>query len=266
MCFQPLTITWSRPFIDTTAGVLHVGTSSRGGAPQLRAGAHVERRHERALLHVGLDDDAAVVDDRRARKSPLRVRHHVEAGIEPAEILLPQHVAGQRVGIQAFRSEHRDDVTAIGGERRARVRRLRMTLDDRHAGRGDPLPARLAGSLVEARHDPLVLGLVEHRADVAVETDLQLRIGRAADRARRADLIAPDDRARVAEARDRHPPFHQLRIRHAPLQRQRLRIIHAASGNAAEARPVDAGARTRSAIARMRCTAAQQKRLSRRTA
>ena len=29
MCFQPLTITWSRPFIDTTAGVLHVGTSAR---------------------------------------------------------------------------------------------------------------------------------------------------------------------------------------------------------------------------------------------
>ena len=30
MCFQPLTITWSRPFIVTTAGVLQVGTSARG--------------------------------------------------------------------------------------------------------------------------------------------------------------------------------------------------------------------------------------------
>jgi hypothetical protein len=30
MCFQPLTITCSRPFMVTIAGVLHVGTSARG--------------------------------------------------------------------------------------------------------------------------------------------------------------------------------------------------------------------------------------------
>ena len=46
-------------------------------------------------------------------------------------------------------------------------------------------------SLVEAGDDELVLGLIEHRADVAVEADLELRIGRAADRARGADHDRP---------------------------------------------------------------------------
>ena len=120
-----------------------------------------------------------------------------------------------------------------------------MPLDDRHARLGDALPPRLAGALVEAGDDELVLGLIEHRADVAVEADLELRIRRAADRARRADVVAPHHRARVAKARHRHAPLHQLRLGHAPLQRQRLRVIDAARRDAAEPRPVHAGARRR---------------------
>src|SRR5688572_12285092 len=99
------------------------------------------------------------------------------------------------------------------------MRRLGMPLDDRHAGLRNPLPALLAGLLVEAGDDELVRSLIEHRADVAVEADLQLRIGCAADRAGGADLIAPHDRARVAEPGHRHAPLQRRLVGYAELLR-----------------------------------------------
>src|SRR5688572_7526399 len=120
-----------------------------------------------------------------------------------------------------------------------------MTLDHRHSGLGDPFPTRFAGSLVEAGDDELVLGRVEDGADVAIESDLELWVGCAADRARRAHLVTPDDRARVTKSGDRRLPLHELRLRYAPLQRKLAGIIDAASRNAAEARPVDTRARPR---------------------
>jgi hypothetical protein len=126
-----------------------------------------------------------------------------------------------------------------------------MALDDRHARLGDLLPAQLARALVETGDDEFVFGLIEHRTNVAVETDLQLRIRRAADGARGADMVAPHNRARMTETRHRHAPFHQLRFRHVPLHRYRLAIVHAARRNAAEPRPIHTGTRRR--LSRCRC-------------
>src|SRR5688572_27596555 len=123
------------------------------------------------------------------------------------------------------------------------MRGLRMALDDWHAGLGDTLPALLAAALIETRDNEFVLGLVEHRANVSVEADPELRIGRTADRAGDAHVVAPHDRARVSEPGNGNTPFQRRLVRDAPCVRQRLgRIIHAACGNAAKAWPVHAGA------------------------
>ena len=93
-----------------------------------------------------------------------------------AEILLPQQLALQVVGVQPFRPEERHQVPAIGRERRAGVGGLRMALDDGNAGLRRALPAERAGLLVEAHHHPAMGRGVADRLDVAVEPDLQLRV------------------------------------------------------------------------------------------
>ena len=81
-------------------------------------------------------------------------------------------------------------------------RGLRVPLDLRHRLEHGLLPLDLAGLLVERVDPPLVLGVVLRPADVAVEADLQAGVLLAADRRRDEDVVAPDDRAREAEAGD----------------------------------------------------------------
>ena len=179
----------------------------------------------------------------RAGKPPLRFRGHEEPGVEGAEILLPQQLALQVVGVQAFRPEERHQVPAIGRQRRTGVGGLRMALDDGNAGFRRALPAERAGLLVEAHHHPAMGRGVADRLDVAVEPDLQLRVRRAADGRGGAHLIAPHHRAGMSETGDRHAPAHELRPRHAPLQGRRRLVVHPSRLDAAEPRPVHAGAR-----------------------
>ena len=183
MCFQPLTMTCAPPLArrdGRRAPRRHVAARR---APQLLAGRQIERRDKRALLHVGLDDHAVAVDDRRAGEPPLRVGHHEEAGVEQAEVLLPDRLALHVEGVQPFGAEERHDVAAVGGERRAGVGRLGVPLDLRHAGVRGALPERLAGLPCRSTSPSTDAPLVVRRLDVAVEADLETRGGGAADRA-----------------------------------------------------------------------------------
>ncbi len=101
-------------------------------APDFLARRDVEGREERVLLHVGLNDHDAVVDDRRAGESPLRFRCREESGVEHAEVLAPELLAREVVDVQPFRPEDRRQVRAVRGERRVGLRALRVPLHGRH--------------------------------------------------------------------------------------------------------------------------------------
>jgi hypothetical protein len=96
----------------------HVGARR---APELAAVAGVEGAEERALLDVDLDDDDAVVQDRRAARLPLRRRIAEPAGVEDAQVLLPQQLALEIVGVEALGAEERDQPLAVGDQRRVGV-------------------------------------------------------------------------------------------------------------------------------------------------
>ncbi len=107
------------------------------------------------------------------------------------------------------------------------------------------LPAHGAGLLVEAVDAPFVLGVVEDGLDVAVQPDLEAGVLLAADRRADAGEVAPDDRARQAEARHGRLPGDALALRHVPRRRERKPLADAGGADAAELRPVDAGLRVR---------------------
>src|SRR5262249_4825547 len=102
-------------------------------APEFAAGSDIERSEKRPFLHVGLNDDYAVMDDWRASSFPLRVGHHVEAGVEDTEVLLPEQLAFQVVRVKSFGAEEGDEMFAVGRRRRVGMRGFRMALDFRHA-------------------------------------------------------------------------------------------------------------------------------------
>ena len=84
-------------------------------APLLGAGRDVEGGDVRVRVAIVLDDDEAVVDDRRAAGAPLFVLVVDVALVEPAEILLPEQRAAHVEGVEPLRAHHRDDVPAVGG-------------------------------------------------------------------------------------------------------------------------------------------------------
>ena len=131
-------------------------------------------------------------------ESPLSFRNLEESGVEDAEVLAPQLLAGEVVDMQPFRPEERDQVRAVSRQRGVRLCALRVPLHGRHALVDRLLPPRRAGPLVQADHLPLVRAAVVDRFDVAVESGLE-RVVLLADRRRDAQQIAPDNRARVAE-------------------------------------------------------------------
>ena len=217
MCFQPLTMTCARPLVERARPACSRSARRCAAcATAPRRSASAERRDERSLLDIDLDDHAVVVNDRRAGKSPLRVGHHEEAGVEQSEVLLPDLVAFHVVGVEPFGAEERQDVTAVGGERRAGVGRLGvpLALSARRCAPCAPTAAcpcscRSRSRASGARRCPAPTRCHRRARPSAAA-------GLSADRAGRAHLIAPDDRARVREARDGHSPFDVLVVRTHP--------------------------------------------------
>ena len=206
--------------------------------PDVGAVLDVQRGEEGALQDVGLDQHQVLVDHGRAGELPLRVRRHVVGRVEHAEVALPERLAGHVEGVEPLGAEEREQVAAVGGERRGGVRRLRVALHLRHGGQHRPLPQDLPGPLVEAVDDPAVRRVVLHRRDVAVEAGLEPRLVAVADRRRDVEAVAPDDRARVAEAGDVGLPEDVLRRGDVPFGGQRKALGDADSILAAERGPV----------------------------
>ena len=165
------------------------------------------------------------------------LRQIVRAGVEHAEIFLPDRTAVHVERVQPLRSEERDDVAAVGERRRVGVGRLDVPLLFWLAGVSSTLPDGFAAGAIVGHHDPLLGGAIFRRGAVAVETGLEGHVLATADRTRHEDPIARNDRARVREAGDRDLPSDVRAGRDAPRIRQMLTVSDAGRGRTAEPRP-----------------------------
>ena len=194
-------------------------------------------------MAIVLHDHQAVVDHRRAAGTPLLVLVVDVAEVQVSEVLGPQRRAGHVEGIEPFRAHHRDDVRAVGCRRRRCLRRLRVALRLRHPLVGGALPEHAAGRPIEAVEPPRVPRMVGDASDLlqgdgAVGVDAGVAAG-AGERhgAGHEDAVAPDDRARMAEARDRRLPGDVRAGGDVPGQRRLAGGFDAAGVRAAERGP-----------------------------
>ena len=153
-----------------------------------------------------MKDHETVPDDRRARRTPFERRDVVGTEVQAAEIDLPEKIAVHVVGVDALRSERRDDDAAVGGGCRAGVRRLDVPLVDRLAFVRDAFPQNFSTVLVEGVDHPAVPRAIVGGVAVAVEARTERRIRPAADRRRHEDAGAPDDGAGHGDACHRRFP------------------------------------------------------------
>ena len=118
-------------------------------APQLVAGALVERDDERRARHVVVpDDDERVAVERRRRALAELVAH-----LLVAEVLLPDQRAVHVVAVEAARLERGDDVLAVGDRRARRPRAVvLMRRLVRRFFAGGPLPSDRAVRAVDREH------------------------------------------------------------------------------------------------------------------
>ncbi len=209
-------------------------------APHFAAVLRVEHREEGSLLHVRLDDHHAVMDHRRAARLPLRAGHHVVAGVEQAEVLLPEQLPLHVEDVEPFGAEEGRDAFAVGRERGVGVARLGVPLHLRHALVDALMPFDGTGLLVERVDPPFVRRVVLDRRDVAVEADLQIRVRLAADGRGDEHVVPPDDRTRQAEAGDFGAPGDVGPLRRVPGDGHAESFGDAGGLDAAELRPVDA--------------------------
>ena len=84
--------------------------------------------------------------------------------------------------------------------------------------------AILPGPLVDRVDHPALARSIVGRVAVAVQAGPERRVRLAADRARDEDPVAPDDRARMREARDRRAPEDVLALRAVPAIGQVLSV------------------------------------------
>ena len=155
-------------------------------APHFLAGRDVERREERAALDVALHDHHVLPDDRRAADAPLVVGVEEPAGVEDAEVLLPEQLAVEVVGVKPLRAERHDHARAVGHRRRRRLARLRDGAWSSACPRTRPCPTPPCRCLVERDETPGVLRRVGDRLDVAVLAGADaLRWDRCRPRSRR---------------------------------------------------------------------------------
>src|SRR5437588_7364943 len=122
----------------------------------------------------------------------------------------------QIIAIQAFRAEKSDQVRSIGGHSAVCVRRLWVPLKFRHAFMRALLPHHLSGVLVQTEYLPLLRFVVFGRTWISVETDFEGRRLAFIERSSDKQAITPDDRTRVAQARDGCFPQNIFRVLNVP--------------------------------------------------
>src|SRR5207237_4859458 len=172
--------------------------------PEPRTVLQAVGRDERVPAQVALEDDAALVDHRGTGESPLVLPLDGEAGVEGAEVALPEELAVEVVAVEPLGPEAGNHARAVGGRGAVGVAPLQVPLDLRHALEGGLRPEDFAREAVEAEDLEGVLLVVVHRRRVAVVAGPDA--GVPADRGSEEHAVAPDDWARVAEAGDRRRP------------------------------------------------------------
>src|SRR5262249_17345361 len=164
------------------------------------------RGDEGVLAQVALKNDEAVVDDRGTAKPPFVLLVDGEAGIDGTEVSLPEQLAFEVVAIQSFGSEAGENALAVRRRGALGLAPLEMPFGFRHSLKRGPRPEDLAGGGVEAQDLPGVLAGVIHRSDIAIVPGTYARVGVTAESRGHEHPVTPDDRAGVAQTRDRRLP------------------------------------------------------------
>jgi len=102
-------------------------------------------RNKRVLLNIGLNDYQVTINDRRAAVFPLIIRIVEPTGVEHSDILFPEQLAVEVVGIKTMRPEKSDEIFSVRYGSRIGMGRFRMSLDLWQTFVGDALPKNLAG-------------------------------------------------------------------------------------------------------------------------
>ena len=219
-----------------------VGLLVARDAPDLLAGLLVEHDHERVAFVIEHEDELVAGEHGRHAFAEGHPHAHLHA-----EVLLPDQRALEVVAVHPARSEERVDVLAVGDRRvRGETAVLVVAAFVRRGRLRRALPEDLAGLAIEREHVERVLDL--RTAAAARPAGRPAPPGRGAggggrrgcgraglDGRREEDVVAPDDRAGVAEARDVGLPLHVLGG--APGER-RVAHGHAVGGRPAPVRPV----------------------------
>ena len=104
-----------------------------------------------------------------------------------------------------------------------------------------PLPEDFSCCLVEAIDLERVLREIVHRFDVAIEAGPERAVAGGADRGRHENAIAPDNRTRRRDPRNRSFPLDVLSGRDVPLGERSLAVTATGGVLAAERGPVSRG-------------------------
>src|SRR5262249_26295418 len=140
--------------------------------------------------------------------------------------------------VDPLRSEKRDYYFAICYWCRIGVGRLDVPLLLGYALVRDPIPDHGAGPQIETIKLPLLGAAIVRRVAFAEESALETRVGLAADGGGDEDAVAPHDRARVRETRNRGFPRDIASLRDIPGHRQLLLVRCTRRVGSAERGPV----------------------------
>ena len=186
------------------------------GAPQLLAGARVERRDKRSLFIVVDDVEAAVVEDGRRGRAPAGA--HLDRGHRLRPRRLAAHVEREQSGV----TEIDVDPLAVGDRRFRGVRILLVHRLQRHRGVHGALPIDLAGVEIDVVEHPAMF--IDRLADIAARhraAERSREIGADGvqrrhrlldvDRGDHEHVVAPHDRRAPAAARHVDLPGNVLR-------------------------------------------------------
>ena len=156
-------------------------------------------------------------------------RHRKVTGIHRPEVFFPEQAAVGGVETkQALAAEDGDDARAVGGGGGVAVCGLGVADGFWHAFVAETVPEDFSGGPVEGEEAPLVGGVVFGRADVAVESDLQINRAGGADRGRDVDSVAGYDGRSVGQAGERGLPADVFAGRDVPRGRERGGGVEAA--------------------------------------
>src|SRR5437870_1703929 len=122
----------------------------------------------------------------------------------------------QIIAIQAFGAEKSDQVRPIGRHSAVCVRRFWVPLKSRHTLMRGLLPHYLSGVLVQTEYLPLLRFVVFRRTGISVEADFERRRLAFIERNSDKQAITPNDRTRVAQARNGCFPQNIFRVLNVP--------------------------------------------------